>query len=209
MTDAKTIKIVIERKPDDPLCPRVSIGGNDDGGYYVVFRVEALPGQLVQMTPDGQPVLRPLTEINSVLRVFERCYSAIKAEAARISKPVMKCKQCNSEANNQMLTPEGPHYGKLVCASCGRFLAWLPRPVLPINPAKLPSHPIGVPLPKLQGKSPAQIAFGENCRYAVIARLKEQSSPMMAAALTIQDATFWIANCKKDVAQIRWPPEWS
>ena len=194
------IDIVIQRKEDDPKCARVSIGGNDDIGYYVVYRLEALaPGEQ-----------RALSDVDSVLRVFERCHAAMKAEAARLAKPPMKCKRCQSEANNQVLTPDGPHYGKLVCASCGNFLTWLGRPVLPINPAKLPKRDEGDPLPQMTGRSPAQIALGEGCRNMMMRKLKDRlAKNLYDAMLTIRDATFWIANKDRSAEQIRWPHEWS
>jgi hypothetical protein len=32
------MKIKIIRKPDDPICPRASIGGTPEIGYYLAYR---------------------------------------------------------------------------------------------------------------------------------------------------------------------------
>lgn len=121
----------------------------------------------------------------------------------------MQCKRCGMEANDQVLTPEGPHYGKVVCKKCGCWLTWLPRPPLPIDKSKLPWHPEGAPLPKLTGASQKQIEYGEQCRALMIARFQALDVQLYAAMLTITDATFWIANKDRAVDQIRWPKEWS
>jgi hypothetical protein len=34
----KVIDLKVQRLPDDPLCLRISIGGNEKLGYYCVFR---------------------------------------------------------------------------------------------------------------------------------------------------------------------------
>jgi len=121
----------------------------------------------------------------------------------------MRC-SCGSEANDQVLTPEGPHYGKVVCQVCRKFLSWMPYPNKPVDPAKLPKHPPGDPLPKLTGRSPAQVDFGARCRDMMLVRMKAKLTPeMYDAALTIADAIFWIANKDRLPAQMRWPHEWS
>ena len=94
----------------------------------------------------------------------------------------MKCKRCGSEANNQeVMPPSGPHYGKLVCASCGNFLQWLPWPRKPIDPAKMPSHPQGAPLPALKGASDKQVLFGEKCRAEMLLRVTSLEQSMRDA----------------------------
>ena len=122
----------------------------------------------------------------------------------------MKCKRCGSEANNQeVMPPSGPHYGKLVCASCGNFLQWLPWPRKPIDPAKMPSHPQGAPLPALKGASDKQVLFGEKCRAEMLLRVTSLEQSLWSAIQTIDDATWWIANRDKSVASIHWPHTWS
>ena len=32
------VKFTIKREADDPICPRISMGGNDEVGHYIVFR---------------------------------------------------------------------------------------------------------------------------------------------------------------------------
>jgi|PlaIllAssembly_1097288.scaffolds.fasta_scaffold05025_4 hypothetical protein len=122
----------------------------------------------------------------------------------------MKCKRCQTEANHQVLTPEGPHYGKVVCALCGTWLAWLPRPAAPLNMAKLPKVEPGYQLPPLTGVSQKQIDFGVRCRANMLGRLQTSLVKEVYEAMqTIKDSTFWIANNDKPAAQIRWPQEWS
>lgn len=41
------------------------------------------------------------------------------------------CPACQSTETTVELTPDGPHYGKLVCAACGRFLRWQLKPETP------------------------------------------------------------------------------
>lgn len=36
--------------------------------------------------------------------------------------------QCQHHRLDVVETPEGPHYAKEVCADCGRFIKWLPKP---------------------------------------------------------------------------------
>lgn len=121
----------------------------------------------------------------------------------------MKCK-CGSEANNQVLTPEGPHYGKLVCAVCGAWLCWMSRPFKAIDLTKVPKAEASAPLPALTGASERQIAFGERCRSDMLMKLEDDLSPELFSAMrTITSCTFWIANVNKPVRQIRWPQEWT
>ena len=35
---------------------------------------------------------------------------------------------CCDGTTSEIRTPEGPHWAKLVCAVCGRFQKWLPKP---------------------------------------------------------------------------------
>lgn len=58
------IKII--KKPDDPICPRVSMGGNPVTGFYVVYR----------------------GSIADILKVFEECHAAIKQQALQGEPPV-------------------------------------------------------------------------------------------------------------------------
>ena len=120
----------------------------------------------------------------------------------------MKCNKCGCEANNQVLTPEGPHYGKVICENCKGWLAWLPRPALPIDPAKVPQQEPDAPLPPLTGASERQIAFGERCRVSMM--LRSDLSPHLYSGMqTITEATFFIANHERPAKAIRWPKEWS
>jgi len=38
---------------------------------------------------------------------------------------------CNHNNRTDILTPELPHYGKEVCADCGKFFRWIPNPATP------------------------------------------------------------------------------
>jgi hypothetical protein len=35
------VKIKVTKEPDDPICPRASIGGTKEIGYYCIYRGEA------------------------------------------------------------------------------------------------------------------------------------------------------------------------
>jgi len=123
----------------------------------------------------------------------------------------MKCK-CGSEANDQVLTPDGPHYGKVVCQVCRAFLGWLPRPKVPEQPLdeeKLPQAQDHLLWPQLKGASERQVAYGDTCRFKLLDALEGRvTERVYSAAVTIADATFWIANKDRAPADIRWPKEW-
>lgn len=38
------------------------------------------------------------------------------------------CQRCGATERHVELTPDGPHHAKEVCARCGRWLRWLPKP---------------------------------------------------------------------------------
>lgn len=35
---------------------------------------------------------------------------------------------CDHQSVTVVLTPQGPHHSKEVCATCGKFIRWLPKP---------------------------------------------------------------------------------
>lgn len=53
----------------------------------------------------------------------------------------MRCPRCNS-LRNTVGPGTGPHYARLACAKCGRFLCWLAKPTtLPCNDEhEVPTH---------------------------------------------------------------------
>lgn len=55
------VEVKLVKEADDPLCTRVSMGGTEEIGYYVVYR-----GKLVD-----------------VLKVFERCHIAVQGARER------------------------------------------------------------------------------------------------------------------------------
>ena len=121
----------------------------------------------------------------------------------------MKCRRCGCEANKIERTPNGPHYAKLVCAVCGTFLNWMPRPVYPVNMAKVPKFDPSTALPLLVAKSDSQTALASNCRRDMLARLEgELDANLFAAMRLINDPTWWIGNAKKAPSAIHWPKEW-
>jgi hypothetical protein len=40
------------------------------------------------------------------------------------------CRHCNSTNTIECILPSGVHYAKLECHDCGRFIKWLPKPVV-------------------------------------------------------------------------------
>lgn len=54
--NSTNVKII--KKPDDPICPRVSMGGNKLFGYYIVYR-----GNLLD-----------------IKEMFDQCYKAIQIQ---------------------------------------------------------------------------------------------------------------------------------
>lgn len=122
----------------------------------------------------------------------------------------MRCKRCNAEANNQVLTPEGPHYGKVVCAVCGTFLTWLPTPYRAPDMTKVPVCNPQDNLPPLKGAvSERQRDYAMNMRAMLIHKAESRLDPVLFAAMRqIQDAGFWMGNKDRAVTELRWPKEW-
>ncbi len=52
----------------------------------------------------------------------------LKAIEAHLGWEFDECPRCGSCQIEEVLTPEGCHYAKLVCTECARFLRWLPSP---------------------------------------------------------------------------------
>jgi hypothetical protein len=48
--------------------------------------------------------------------------------AAPASILQIACPRCASQGSHQVGPGSGPHYQRLVCAQCGAFLRWLPKP---------------------------------------------------------------------------------
>lgn len=40
----------------------------------------------------------------------------------------MICPKCQSENTREIIMETGPHYAKLVCVDCGRWIKWVPKP---------------------------------------------------------------------------------
>lgn len=44
---------------------------------------------------------------------------------------MVKCGRCDSEGpHREELMPDGPHYGKLLCGGCGRWMRWVRKPLV-------------------------------------------------------------------------------
>jgi hypothetical protein len=123
------------------------------------------------------------------------------------------CPFCQCADLRQELTPAGPHFGRLTCNNCGRFLQWIPKPVETVDYTKLhlpDPLPQGDPLPGFATGTKAQIEYAVNLRYKMISELGQSTVPrtVALAALTIRDAAWWIGNAKRWPEEYRWPKEW-
>lgn len=120
-----------------------------------------------------------------------------------------KCPSCGSLTVRNITLPDGPHYGKVICAVCARFLRWLPFPSVPLEKLIVPpAPPAGTPLPDLIGTTGQVSWAGELRRTMMLKAAASLPSNIAEAALTITDATWWIANKDRDPVDYRWPRTW-
>lgn len=116
--------------------------------------------------------------------------------------------RCAHENQEEKLLPKGSaQYGKIVCADCGAFLKWMPFPT-GLDGKVIPDCEDG-PLPDLVG-SQAQIKWATSLRARLLAELAVGGPKnLYLAARQIVQASWWIANRDKPVAQMHWPASWS
>lgn len=60
----KVVPVTIQKNPDDPICPRISMGGTPQIGYYLTFR--------------GEPL--------DIILMLDRCTEALKEHVAQGGK---------------------------------------------------------------------------------------------------------------------------
>lgn len=119
-----------------------------------------------------------------------------------------ECPGCKSKQLATEVCESGPHYAKLRCSGCNRFIKFLPRP----------SEPVGLPSDELLALvrprenpvalcgSEAQVKFAESCRSSILIRAKRAGHGILhSVAMCVADSSWFIANKDKALNMIRWP----
>lgn len=119
-----------------------------------------------------------------------------------------ECPGCGSERLKTELCESGPHYAKLRCSDCGRFIKFVPRPSgsggPPPEAVLAQVRPRENPAP-LRG-SEAQVKFAASCRDSILYRAKKSGNGILhSVALCVADASWFIANKDKPLDAIHWP----
>jgi len=114
------------------------------------------------------------------------------------------CPTCGATTRTPVKPPSGsPHHAAERCGACGRFLRWLPRPA-----GVIPDHCLEAAVPRaspvpLRGTA-RQVEWATSIRTDLLRRAAAQ--PRLAQLLmTIDDATWFIANRGRPLEQLRWP----
>lgn len=115
------------------------------------------------------------------------------------------CGQCKSMDLAEVLTPDGPHYGKLSCRACGRFLKWLPRPSSSVMPEVV--RPLGLPAAVLRG-TPPQVSAAESIRVTLLRDCRRDGRRDIADVVSsVTDASWFLANKDRRIEALKWPSE--
>lgn len=100
----------------------------------------------------------------------------------------------------------GPHYAKLNCSECGRFIKFMPRPGGGEVPEAVLAKVTARTAPAALRGTPAQIKFAESCRDSILYRAKKAGLGILhSVALCVVDASWFIANKDRRLNEIRWP----
>ena len=122
----------------------------------------------------------------------------------------MHCKHCpTGTATREIVMTSGPHYGKLECTGCGRFIGWMATPQVPFDRMKIPDPlPPGKPLPPLEG-TPNQIKWAQSLRSDLLGiAVKVLPANVWQGMKTITDSGWWIANANNPPTSYKWPRSW-
>lgn len=118
----------------------------------------------------------------------------------------MVCQRCGSKETRIELCTTGPHYGKVLCSDCGRFIKFAPRPSGGDAPADVMERVVPRTSPVRLRGSERQVQFAESCRDQLLYRTKHGGRPdLHAVAMCVADSSWFIANKEKPLAEIRWP----
>lgn len=122
----------------------------------------------------------------------------------------MNCPHCGSSDLRTVPTPDGPHYAKIECVPCDRWVRWLSAPLRSWRDLELPEpRPFGMAA-GLVG-SPKQVQFAESVRGGLMNRVRAcglEYARLVGAMSRIADAGWWIANHQRPLNQISWPRDW-
>jgi hypothetical protein len=112
--------------------------------------------------------------------------------------------ECQYTDYMEVLTPEGPHYSKLVCRECGKFFKWMPRPA-PVAMPVVARH-AAAPLAEFRAGSAAQIEAARAIRSAWLATCRRAGLNRTAKVLSsVKDASWFLANKDHDLDGLKWP----
>lgn len=126
---------------------------------------------------------------------------------------MLTCPRCGSPYLVTTVLDSGPHYGRLDCGACHRWLRWIPKPHPEPTPEVFRRAAASAPaasqsMPELVG-SPSQIPWVENLRPVMLARIRlDLGKDAWLAARGIASTGWWIANRTRPTSEIRWPAEW-
>ena|SRR5438128_3692 len=116
---------------------------------------------------------------------------------------------CGSTRTVSGPTLSGPHYAKLVCEDCGRFLRWLPAPGSeggrpPDWLLEAAEAYTGEPV-ELRG-TPKQIGWAETIRHRALLAARHRGDDQLVAVFGVIVAASWfIANRARNAWEVRWP----
>ena len=117
------------------------------------------------------------------------------------------CPSCGGSAV-AVRCESGPHYARLVCTDCSRFLRFLPRPVEITGPPPelLDAATKGRPLARLRGASQSQVAMAVPVRSSMICEAIDRCDFEREVILgAIADAIWFCAYASITYDPIRWP----
>ena len=119
------------------------------------------------------------------------------------------CRNCGSTDQEETRLESGPHYARISCKGCGKFVKFRPWPQ-PGTTGEPPSNLVQAArslnsLAKLRG-SAAQIRWAESIRENMLAEAWNLPDHL-AVLKAIADASWFIANRSREIKQLRWPGE--
>lgn len=117
-----------------------------------------------------------------------------------------RCPICDaSDLVTRPMMSGHPHFAKVTCRRCGRFVKWLPKPSGPIPDFCLTAARPRPEPARLRGTA-AQVKWARAIRSWMLVRAERDGKPRLAMLLrAVSDASWFIANRGHDLDTLRWP----